>query len=143
MGSKPTLMPVVNWQRHTAEEWLEGYGIWLEDNPTARRFFLGTFSPCQAAAELGTYRRSRRSHSRHDITDTEGFRLMKLLQRFSSLRYDDPLLQHAYGAVLYRHVEGLSWPEVARQMGGLDLNEVRAARIAGLAWLSGAMASEV
>ena len=27
MGSKPTLMPVVNWQRHTAEEWLEGYGI--------------------------------------------------------------------------------------------------------------------
>lgn len=139
MGSKPTLMPVVNWQRHTAEEWLEGYGIWLEDNPTAKRVFLGTKSPCACAAELSTYRRSRRNHSRHDITDTEGFMLMRLLQRFERMGYTDPVLLDAHAAVVHVHVHGLSYAEAARHL-KIDINDLRASRRAGLGWLAGAMA---
>lgn len=139
MGSKPTLMPVVNWQRHTAEEWLEGYGIWLEDNPTAKRVFLGTKSPCACAAELSTYRRSRRNHSRHDITDTEGFMLMRLLQRFERMGYTDPVLLDAHAAVVHVHVHGLSYAEAARHL-NLAIIQLREARVAGLSWLAGAMA---
>lgn len=142
MGSKPTLMPVVNWQRHTAEEWLEGYGIWLEDNPTAKRVFLGTKSPCACAAELSTYRRSRRNHSRHDITDTEGFMLMRLLQRFERMGYTDPVLLDAHAAVVHVHVHGLSYAEAARHL-NIDINDLRASRRAGLGWLAGAMAFAV
>ncbi len=139
LAEKQTVIPVIDWSRHDVKTWLEQYSAWLEDNPMARRISLSAKSPCQSVIDQMNpqpTRSCRRGNGRYDITDTEGFVLMKLLrvlERFESRGLDGA--HHVLGAMYINHA---SYSEVSR-LNDWSVHEVRQLELLGVGWLACAM----
>lgn len=139
LNGKRTVMPVIDWSRHTPKEWLENYGAWLDDNPLAWRVSMDTKSPSQTLIEMMTL--SSSSHTRkkplvrYDMTDTEGFVLMHILRLFHLS--DDSGMAHVVSCL---HISNLSYSEVERLNDGQwSIHEIRRLEQLGLGWLTCAM----
>jgi hypothetical protein len=139
LANKQTVVPVIDWSRHDVKTWLEQYIAWLDDNPIAMRASLGAKSPCQSLIDQMNpqpKKSGRRGNGRYDITDTEGFVLMKLLsvmERFESR--DLAGARHVLGAMYMNHA---SYSEVAR-LNDWSVHEVRQLELLGVGWLACAM----
>lgn len=133
-----TVMPVIDWSRHTPKEWLENYGAWLDDNPLAKRVSLHVKSPCQILLEMSGAK-SKRTPKKvmygYDMTDTEGFMFMRILKAFEQSADSDMcyVVQRLY-------VDNLSYSEVARLNQSVwSVHDIRQLEQQGLGWISCAL----